>query len=241
MTRYPFPWDLFAALGSDLVGGERSLAGDSALMVARIHPGPCVEGNERIPRSGPLMVAANHYQRRGLWIGWPGAVISEVMATVRGTDPPIHWLVTGGLRLFQFAGRGPEVPGTRLIFERVAAIYGMTALPVSDTRGRMGALLGWLRRAQAGQVLGIFPEGAAGRSDHLRAPDPQFGRLCALMATFEVEVLPVGIHEQEGRLHVRFGEARTMADADEVMRSIAALLPARMRDAYGEVSGGALE
>lgn len=240
MARYPFPWDLFFALARDLPSGRRSLAADAALMVSRIDPPPVVSGSEHIPKQGPVLIAANHYQRHGLWIGWPGVVITCAMTQRRWCDPAIHWLTVGGLRLWQTRGTGPTIPCTPSLLRAVARIYGMSALPPSDGPARAAALLGWIRRAEEGGALGVFPEGLLGRSHGLRQPDPAFASLYRLLAARGVPAVPVGIFERDGVLQILFGPCLSPVAlpqeqaADHVMRAIADLLPAELRGPYGE-------
>ncbi|MDQ2741164.1 MAG: 1-acyl-sn-glycerol-3-phosphate acyltransferase [Chloroflexota bacterium] len=235
MAGYPFPWDVFFGLVKDLPGGERSFLADCQTVKARISPPPIVEGTEHIARRGPLVVAANHYQRRGLWIGWPGTVITVALAECREADPPIHWLATAGLRLSQHTGRGPEIPCSRLIFQHVARIYGMAALSVSGRRARAQSLRAWLRWLGEGQVVGVFPEGLAGRSDALRPAETGFDGLLTLIYHQGAPILPVGIYECGETLRVRFGEPLVgPPNGDAVMRAIASLIPPRMRGPYGE-------
>jgi len=101
-------------------------------------PAPVVGGIEHILREGPLIIACNHYQRRGLWVGWPGSVATLAIAEQRGNDPPIHWLATGGLRVFQWRGDGPAIPLSGVLFRRVAGIYGMNFRSMPELDWRVG-------------------------------------------------------------------------------------------------------
>lgn len=238
MGRYPLSWELFVGVSRALLAGERSLAADARVLVAGIEPPPVIEGVELVPRAGPVLLAANHYHRHGLWIGFPGAVISLALAEHRGQDPPVHWLTTGGLRLLQPWDRGPELPYTRWFLGRIAAMYGMTALPLGNAGARAGALHTWLGRLDQGRVLGYFPEGLAGRDTGLTHPQPSSRGLMRRLRHTHIPVTPVAIWEAE-ELRVRFGPPME-AELDEVMAALAELLPAQLRGVYRGEGHGAL-
>jgi len=239
VTRYPFPWGRFLGLAMNLPAGHRSLPADCASMVARITPTLVLLGEHNIPASGPVVLAANHYQRTGLWIAWPGAVITDAVARRRGDDPPLHWLVTGDLQCSQSQGRGPQVPLARPLLEAVARCYQMAALPPRGSTGRAAAVHRWLEWAAKGEALGIFPEGTQGRAGRLRQPESGFDHLVRLLARRAIPVLPVGICELAGAMQICFGEPVAVgaspperSSADEVMDAIARLLPESMRGPY---------
>jgi acyltransferase-like protein len=238
MSRYPFPWTCFRGLALDLPFRSRSLVDDCRAMVGTISPPPTVIGVEHIPADGACLLVANHYQRRGLWIAWPGAVITLAIARRRRRADGVHWLVLGGLRIFQSRGLGPEIPFTRRILRAVADTYGMTALPLEGANERASALRSWLRALQNGEVVGMFPEGERGRAGALLTPEPALDRFFRLVRVMRVPVLPVGIWEEDDRLHVSLGSAMFLSAGDgrdAVMRAIAMQLPAQMRGRYGYI------
>jgi hypothetical protein len=239
MLRYPFPWRLLLDVARDLPGGRRSLADDARLLVSRMRPPPVVTDTGFIPLDGPVIFAANHYQRRGLWIGWAGAAMTLAVAEQRDHEHPIHWLVTGGLRLWQPRDLGPELPFSRSVLGSVARLYGMNALPLSGSAARAGAIRSWIRQAERGHALGFFPEGLAGRSEGLRPPPEAVAALCDLLFQRRLPIVPVGVFEQRGGLHVRFGPPISQktgaipgASGDTVMRGLAALIPPELGGPY---------
>jgi hypothetical protein len=237
MAHYPFPWGLFFSLVAAFPHPKRSLLEDARTMHRRIVPEPRVQGEEHLPLEGPCLIVANHYQRRGVWIGWPGAVISSIVADRRGQDPPVCWLVTGGIRLLQHKNRGPRVPGSGAMLRSVARTYGMTALSLNDQVQRASNLRSWLTGIDRGCVLGMFPEGVSGKTSRLSEPSAGFDRVCALVCRKGCPILPTGIYEEGDALHISFGELLPpprCADARLVMRSIAQQLPSRLRGTYRE-------
>lgn len=104
--------------------------------VARVYWSTRIVGKERVPRTGPLIVAANH-------TGWADGPLM-IGCTPRGT----HILIK--IEMFRFP-LGPLFRATGQI-------------PVDRTNGRpaLATALGVLER---GGVVGIFPEGTRGRGD----------------------------------------------------------------------------
>ncbi len=219
--------------GSLVSGAPRSQADDARALWSGIDPAPKVVGMENIPAEGPVLLIANHYQRRGLWIGYPAALITTAVTRRRGRPP--CWLVTGGLRLFQWRNSGPVLPASQWLFDRVAHTYGLVCMPLSDTRRRAGRVRSWMAVLESGGALAVFPEGLGGSSRGLSPPERGFERLSGiLLSRYEVGVLPVGIWEDDGVITVRFGELRAaIPGCAEQMQTIAELLPERLRGVYG--------
>jgi 1-acyl-sn-glycerol-3-phosphate acyltransferase len=208
MTDYHLPWGRLPAVSRDLLAGRRrSLRADCAAMVARLQPAPRLAGVGHIPANGPFVLVANHYQRRDLWIGWAGALLTHAVACRRGGDPPVHWLVLGGLAC---AGR-PE-PLTSWAFPRVAHNWGMVPLPrYAGPAARAVAVARFVHLALPlprgrGRPVGLFPEGERGGTGPPGPARPGTGSLLLLLARAGVPTLPAAVWEaSDRRLCARFG------------------------------------
>jgi len=246
VSSYRVPPRTIARLGRAMLRrGETSLLGDAADIVAATRPAPLLDGAERIPAAGPFVAVANHCQRRGLWIGFPSALLTRAVADRRPGAPPLHWAIVAETRL---RGGRLVVPGTAWAYREVARCYEMVELPPRLDRvgGRAAGLIRLARLALPpprgrGEPIALYPEGESGTAAGLGHALPGTGSFLALLAAGGVPTLPVGFAEVDGRLTARIGtpfllstsggdRGRRDADArDEVMRRLAALVPASMR------------
>lgn len=199
-----------------------------------------IEGVDRVPRTGPLILVANHLHL---------------------LDPP---LVTACVnrRLHPMAKREIfEIPLIGWFF------WAYGAFPVRRYSADLGALRvarGYLRDGEA--VL-MFPEGtraAGARGDGALRPALPGAAMVALMS--QAPVVPVGITgsdvripavffqwlvRRRPRIRVVFGEPFTVdattpdahsaeAATDQMMRRVAALLPEAQRGVYGAQTVGTI-
>ncbi len=189
-----------------------------ATVARRIQPEPRASGLERLPESPRFVLAANHYQRAGLWIAHPACFLTNLIGRRYGfADAPVRWVVTANwprLRL------GPWIvpsPGDWLL-PRVARALSCYAVPFSGSRPARAAssVRRLVRDARAlDRPIGLFPEGVTGRAGRLAPPLPGVSRLLTLLAGCGYGVQPVRIGE-DGRLWFEFGEP---LDAGEVRRA----------------------
>ncbi|HEU5326630.1 MAG: lysophospholipid acyltransferase family protein [Thermomicrobiales bacterium] len=202
-------------------------------IAARPLLGMRVSGTRNLPRSGPVIVVANHLHNFDL-IVLSAALSRPVLYMAKRelfAQPASAWL------LGSFFGAFPVNRGTP---DRAALRQARTLL-------------------DAGQVVGILPEGTRSPTATLMAGNPGVA-LIAMQSG--APVLPVGITGTEhlpfdakarrapwfGRTHVRVvvgqpfrlpprqpGEKVDLAAAtDRIMREIAALLPPEYRGVYGD-------
>lgn len=175
-------------------------------MAARMHPPPEYEGLERLPAEPRFVLAANHYQRKGLWIAHAASAISVALTERYHADPPVRWIVTANWppwRLGPFVFRSPG----DVLLPRVA--HALWCYPVPFAGADPPATAGMFRRVlkelpHLGCPVGIFPEGAQAVAGEISAPLPGVGRLLRLMAARGWPIVPVGIGER-GRFVIRFG------------------------------------
>ena len=194
-----------------------------------------------IPRTGPLIVAANHASSAD-----PVLITSFLSQSI---DRPLNWL--GKRELVEFGPAGWAF--------RIAAIH-----PVDREAADLEAFRSAMRILDAGQVLAIFPEGTRSRDGGLQQVREGAGMLALRSGA---PVLPVAVVDSDrmwprGHLlpkagkhvTVRYGAPFTVADvlaasgtptkgraATEaathlIMTRIAALLPPRQRGVYGDGS-----
>ncbi|MGI5836804.1 MAG: hypothetical protein ACOX87_10010 [Chloroflexota bacterium] len=237
-----------------LSGEQRSLAEDAGRVVSLMDPAPRIAGLDRVPRSDPFVLVANHYQTSDLWVGWAAAALTHAVATVREPDRrELHWLAISEWRWFEIAGRWIPNPITSLLFPRAAKSWGMVSLPArpSDVSGRARALrrvLAYLGHpAKAGnphpEPVGVFPEGRATYT--LQKALPGSGAFLWKINSLGVPLLPAGVYLEDGALVLSFGRpfhlrnrpegtSESLDDwaRTEVMAAIGQLLPPQLWGAY---------
>ncbi len=248
--RYRVPVSVTWGLIRDAVAGHRrSFAGDARTAVRALRPAPLVIGTETIPATGACLVVCNHYTRAGLGAWWIALTVAAAIADRREPGAPrdVHWVTTAAWRYPRGDWRRRIVtPATRWAFARVASVYDFVTMPPmppdpDEVEARAIAILRTLRLAQRlvteGGLLGLVPEGRDTPS-LLGEPPAGAGSFIALLVETGMPVLPVGLAEHAGRLHLSFGalfvpeipHRRALRDRvviDQVLDAIAAQLPSR--------------
>ena len=139
-----------------------------------------VEGAERVPRTGPLIIACNH--------------VSYFDPPALGAMTPRPVAYMAKKELFEIRGLGP-------------VIRKLGAFPVDRQRGDTAAMKAALRVLETGAALGIFPEGTRNLDGSAR---PQLGvaLLAALSGATVIPAYVEGsMHvDRFAKLTVRFGE-----------------------------------
>lgn len=220
---YPVPWDLVFSLTPHIARGARhDVDGFTRALVARMRPEPLIEGLDLLPRDPRFVLAANHYQRKGLWILHSAAVLTQAIRRAYGPgDPPVRWLVTANWPRWRFGPWSFRSPGD-ILLPKVA--HALWCYPVSfagaDPVFTARSLRALLRDAKTfTRPVGIFPEGAAGAAGRLNPALPGVDRL---LRQLKLPIVPAAISEAAARLCVRFGPA--IPPESDCMAAIEALL-----------------
>jgi hypothetical protein len=186
-------------------------------------------GLELLPASPKFVLAANHYQRKGLWILHPCSVITVALQRHYGLeDPPVRWVVTANWPPWKLGPLTIPSPGDWLL-PRVA--HALHCYPVSFA-GTDPAMTARSYRAllkDLDRPLGLFPEGVAGTAFHEADPLPGVERLLLLLAKKNWPVVPCRISENESRLDVQFRETIQPAELLRAGESAARLVMQRIR------------
>jgi 1-acyl-sn-glycerol-3-phosphate acyltransferase len=173
---------------------SRLVAGPALRMLGR----PSINGAERIPATGPAIVASNHL-----------SAIDSVFLPFMLARPLV------------FAAKSEYFTGTRVQDRLIAAYLRATnQLPVNRTEFRAGANMLEMALAllQAGELFGIYPEGTRSPDGRLYRGRTGVGWLAlhsgapvipvAMMGT--ARILPPGHRvPRPGRISIRVGEPLT--------------------------------
>ncbi|MBY0505017.1 MAG: hypothetical protein K2X03_13980 [Bryobacteraceae bacterium] len=230
LIQYPVPWDLVRGLTPHLASRtSTNIVNFTARIVERMQPGPVFEGLERLPENPRFILAANHYQRPGLWILHTAAVLTQALVRRYGTaDPPVRWIVTANWPPIRLGPWRIPSPGDWLL-PRVAEV--LQCYPVSFAGQNPAFTAKSVRRIlkdarSSAAAIGIFPEGVAGSAGQLTAPLPGVDRFLSHLGKTGLPLVPCGISES-GRFVIRFGDT---VPAEEVAASedAAALAMARI-------------
>lgn len=221
LIQYPVPWDLVRGLTPHLANRTATNIVDfTARIVERMQPPPEIHGLERLPAHPRFVLAANHYQRPGLWILHTAAVLTQALVQRYGpADPPVRWIVTANWPPLRLGPWKIPSPGDWLL-PRVAEV--LQCYPVSFagqnpefTARSVRRILKDVRRSEA--AIGIFPEGVAGSAGKLTAPLPGVDRFLSHLGKAGLPLVPCGVSEN-GRFVIRFGEtipAKEMAASED--------------------------
>jgi len=206
---YPVPWDLVAGLTPYLAAGKtRDLDQFTRQIVERMDPQPVYENLASLPGNPRFVLAANHFQRKGLWILHAAAALTQAISARYGPHPvPVRWMVTANWPRVRLGPLSFPSPGDWLL-PKVAQV--LSCYPVSFRGSNPAFTAHSIRRLcrdakTIDRPIGIFPEGVAGSAGRLTEPLPGVDRLLNRLSTLGLPVVPVAVLESGGRLRIRIG------------------------------------
>ncbi len=139
-----------------------------------------IHGRERMPMSGPVLLAANHES----YID-PGAIGSSV-------DREVHYLARENVFRIPLFG---------------TLLRKVNAIPVNQEGGAMAGLRAGLEVLEGGNALLLFPEGSRTPDGHMHPFRSGVGLIAAKSAAPVLPVRVFGLYEAYGR-HLRFPRPR---------------------------------
>ncbi len=181
----------------------------SAAIEGQMKPPPVIHGTALLPASPRFLLAANHYEREGLWILHSASAVTQAIRRHYGPgDPPIRWLVTANWPPVRLGPIRFPSPGDWLLPKVADAL---SCYPVSFRGSNPGFTARSIRRLLKDartleRPIGLFPEGVAGKAGQLADPLPGVERMIAQLARLGLPVVPCGISEAGGFV-IRFGPA----------------------------------
>jgi 1-acyl-sn-glycerol-3-phosphate acyltransferase len=203
------PWKLIFGLGPHIVDRTATSVDEFTAEVCKgISPKAEIHGVENLPENPTFILAANHYQRKGLWILFPAAIMTRIIRERYGPgDPPVRWMVTANWPRIKLGPFSFPSPGD-ILLPRVAD--ALACYPVSFAGSNQAFTARSIRKIlreapKSGRPLGLFPEGVGGSAGVFSKPIPGVERLIAHLAKGGMPVVPVCISEGGGRLIFRIG------------------------------------
>lgn len=211
---------------------NRPFAWDAEWIAHKLHgPNPTISGLEHLPREGGLLIVANHYQRKQMWIGWAGGLIANAVNEVRPARAPVRIVVTDSQRVKWF-GREFTLPLSKWFLGRIAKAWDMLPIPADATKmaGHAATLKLCLNLLSKGEAVLFFPEGERGNASGLSEALPGTGTFIAL-ASRRAVIVPCGLWEDGDIFRGQFGVPLALPIKDDasvrqqVMAAIGELIP----------------
>ncbi|MBN1667114.1 MAG: 1-acyl-sn-glycerol-3-phosphate acyltransferase [Anaerolineales bacterium] len=239
---YPFPWKTgLRLLQAALLGQQRSFQADARACTSQLSPPPKIRSTENIPTQGPALLVTNHYARPGFLAWWIALAISAALPM------EVHWMMTSGWTFL-----GPLDRPSRVLFTRVARVYGFTPTPPMPARpqeaeARARAVRRVLAYARASKqaLVALAPEGRDQPGGILGPFPPGAGRFIQQLSQHCQPIIPIGVYEDEEALCLSFGPAfelqlppglnpgeRDAQASQQVGQALAQQLPPELRGAY---------
>lgn len=222
-------------VGSAVVGERRIMGSD-----AEVFLGPFdlnISGLGNIPRTGPVLLTANHWGYGPYNGNWTHYALSQVVLQGREERENLRIIMQDGM-LFPYTSY--RIPHTQKYAKMISKMYGHILVPPVkriDAGKEVSSLseLKTLRGAfEQNQVIGLYPE--AKESRQFRLGHPSAGAVAWSLAQIRDDalVLPVGLHSNKRDiLSIKVGEPYPLVEIDWPLRRADIDLKRR---AYGKIS-----
>ncbi len=152
------------------------------------------------------LLLVNHYHRPGFHSWWIALAVSAAF------PGELHWAMTDTFTYPDRFRSAAVTPLSTWFLKRIARMYGFTSMPPmpprpEDRAGRGIAVRKLLRYARENHhpAIALAPEGRDSPDGTLLDPPPGAGKLVAFLANEGLAVIPAGIFERNGALHIHFG------------------------------------
>lgn len=236
------PWRVWlAVLWAAVLDRRRSPQQDGGLITRSIRPPVTVNGGKNLPAKGPYVVAANHLNGPGLWVGLAAALLAGTIgertggAVIRGVGVAAYrdfevWRVPIPERL------------TAWLFARFYSVYGIIRMPhLAEGAGpRGGAVRKILAAVKSGEIILLFPEGRNVKDFAMRSVQPGVGDLLRLAHRAGAVVVPAAVAPRGASFEVSIGrhlplegECDGAVMEGKLGAAIAGMLPEELRGHYG--------
>jgi 1-acyl-sn-glycerol-3-phosphate acyltransferase len=229
-----------------LLGDRRSFKKDSVFALSGEHPPLKIIEPENIPQTGPCLILMNHYSRPGYIPIWSAFSISSLLPMES------HWLMTTAWTSPNKFWDAIKRRLTRIVFTSICRVYGFIPMPpmppdpreVTDRAMAVRSLMA-LARLNLPIAIGLAPEGQDFPGAVLGSPPSGTGRLLEQLFKTILQVIPVGVYEENDQQVIHLGrpfllklkdyssnEEKDRDISTQVMRAIACLLPGNLRGEF---------
>ena len=211
---YHFPLILIVKILFSLIHlNPRSITDDANFAMQGITPPVHIIGYENIPDHGPALITMNHYARKGFFIIWAALAIAANL-----TDDQL-WLMTSEWTKRTGGFDQIQTKLTHWLFKRISQIYGFITTPAMppdprDLPERVASIRNIFQRIEANPrtILCMAPEGRDFSPEDLGYPAPGTGKFIYELIQQLHTVIPVGVYESNGCLHLNFGPSYKKED-----------------------------
>lgn len=228
-------------LTSALLAKRRSPAIDGESVWHDITPPILLVGEVDSLPNGPCVIAANHLNGPGIWVGLGAALIAAVLGR-KDPNVVIRGVGVAAYRDFKLGGFVP-IPDalTRFIFRRFYAVYGIIGMPhISEGASpRSGAVRSILAALRKNEIVILFPEGRNVENFVMREIQPGVGDLLILATRMNVPIVTIAMAPSGTTFSVTIGSRMNIpvvGSGHEIEtllgHSLADMLPAPLRGPY---------